>query len=96
MTLEEKRTQVAAQCKAVAHLAQALVEIHSDYEKLIESRRADQLIEQVGRRTAEWMDTLGNMLNAVDAVDDADKWLDPVFEQAHQLWPAALSTPSEK
>lgn len=82
------RDQVAAQCKVVAHLARAIAGVHADYERLMASGRSDQLLDQVGRRTASFMERLGNMLNAMDAASEDDAWVDPIFEEAQRLWPA--------
>lgn len=84
---DEKRKQVATQCRAVSHMAKALAQINDDYEKLFEEGSADHLIDQVGNRTAHQMETLGNILNGMDAADEQDKWMDAVFKEAQRLWP---------
>ena len=87
MTDEEKRKQVAAQCRAVSHMANSLAQIYSDYDEMFERGCMDSLIDQVGKRTAAWMETLGDMLNSIDAVTKEDEWMTPVFEEANRLWP---------
>lgn len=46
-----------------------------------------------GARTACQMEILGDILNGMDAVDDAeDGWLSPVFEEAHRMFPVAAKS----
>lgn len=88
MTDEEKREQVAAQCKAVAHMAQSLMEVHLDYERMFQrGNSVNSLIDIVGNRTASFMEQLGDMLNAMDACEEEDKWMTPIFKKAQELWP---------
>ena len=88
MSDEERRIQVAKQCEAVAHLATTLAGVHKDYAMLFREGHATTLIDMVGERTAYLMETLGNILNGMDAVDEQeDAWLGPVFAEAHRLWP---------
>ncbi len=90
ITSEEKREQVAKQCEVVAHLARALAQVHIDYVSMFGNARFDVLIEIIGKRTAYLMETLGDALNNMDAVDaDADGWTFPIFETAQRLWPQA-------
>lgn len=85
--MDDKRKQVAAQCKVVAHLATAIAGVYRDYEKMFEAGIAESLIEPVGKRTAALMEKFGDILNGMDAVTEDDDWTAPVFEKAHQLWP---------
>lgn len=86
----DKQKQVIEQCKAVAHLAESLAKVHRDYIRIMD--HSPSLVEQVGQRTANFMEKLGDMLNAMDAVDPAeDAWLDPIFEEAHRLWPQRVA-----
>lgn len=88
ISADEKRAQVVNQCRAVAHMATALASISSDYAGLFITAAHDNIIEQVGKRTAEQMEILGNILNGIDAVDSkADEWMTPIFESAHRFWP---------
>lgn len=89
MNIDEKRKQVAAQCRAVAKLATALAAVHADHAKLFEAGPSphDDLIDMIGDRSAGFMETLGDMLNGMDAADDDADTLAPVFEEAHRLWP---------
>ena len=84
---EEKRMQVAAQCSVVNHLATAIARVHGDYTKIFQSGAADNLIDQVGARTAAFMEDLGDMLNGMDAATEDDKWTVPIFREAQRLWP---------
>lgn len=85
--LSDKKKQVAAQCRVVAHLASVLADVHKDYKKIVEAEIDDGFIDRVGKRTASYMDQLGDMLNAMDIVSDGDAWTNPIFEAAHKLWP---------
>src|ERR1019366_4289967 len=82
----DNREQIASQCKVVAHLARALAKVHDDYEKIILSGHMDECAGQVGPRTASFMEQLGDMLNAMDAVTDDEEWTNPIFEKAQELW----------
>lgn len=90
MTDAEKQTQVAAQCRAVAHMAKALAEVHEAKASILDLPQKYDPLEFVGQQTASLMETLGDILNGMDANDDKeDAWLKPVFQKAHELWPAA-------
>lgn len=84
-----KREQVIDQCKAVAHMAQAILDIHNDYVNVFKSGTSDQILDVVGERTAAWMETLGDMLNGIDAVIDEDDWIAPVLSEAQRRFPTA-------
>lgn len=88
--MDPRRKQVADQCRAVAHLAKALAEVNEDWARMFADEDCsgpDALVETIGDRTARHMELLGNILNGMDAVDEADEWMDPVFQEAHRLWP---------
>jgi hypothetical protein len=85
------REQVIAQCKAVAHMAFALAAVYEDYGSIFEAGAGEQILTMVGRRTAVQMETLGDMLNGMDAHDESDAWLDAVFEKMHEMFPEAKS-----
>ena len=89
MTTKEKQAQVAAQCRAVVHMAKVLAEVHEAKAQGFDgAERSDGIIDVVGQSTAYIMETIGNILNGIDAVDsDEDGWLDPIFAEAHRLWP---------
>lgn len=88
---EQTREQVAKQCDAVRHLATVLAGLHEDYAKVMRDTRAasaaDHLADLVGRRTAYFMEALGDMLNGMDAASEEDGWLDQIFEEAQRRWP---------
>lgn len=81
--------QVALQCKVVASLARSIADIHDDYQKMMEAGDPGALAQITGERTADFMETFGDMLNDMDAVDPADDWMVPVFDAAHELFPVA-------
>ena len=85
----EKRMQVAKQCRAVAHMATAMAAVHSDYARMFDGGvpAMDDIADIVGKRTAFFMEQLGDMINAMDAVVDEDDWVTPVFEEAQRRWP---------
>jgi hypothetical protein len=87
--MDEKRQQVADQCRVVAHLAKAIWEVHSDNARLFASdaKGPDVIVDIVGNRTARLMELLGDILNGMDAVEEEDEWTYPIFEMAHQLFP---------
>lgn len=84
---EENRKQVADQCRAVAHMARALAEVFDDKGRVFEEGGAASIIDFVGKQTANLMETLGDILNGMDATDeDEDAWLNPVFEAAQRIY----------
>lgn len=88
--MDAKRKQVADQCRAVVHLCKALAEVNEDQARMFDDEACpglDRLVDSIGNRTARHMELLGNILNGMDANDEADDWLDPIFEKAHQLFP---------
>lgn len=85
---DETHIQVANQCKVVAHLATAIAGVFSDYEAMFRDNAAPLLIAQVGERSARLMETLGDILNGMDAATEEDEWTSPIFEEARRRWPA--------
>lgn len=84
----EKRRQVSAQCRAIVHLATNIALLHSDKAELFAAGTCDNLIEMVGRESARLMETLGDVLNGMDAVSAEDSWMNGIFERAQELWPS--------
>lgn len=95
MSDEQTRNHIVQQCKAVAHLATALAQVHSDKAEIIAAGSSlysdSALLEMIGRNTAAYMEKLGDILNGMDAMTEEDDWLDPVFEEAHRRWPSGKS-----
>lgn len=87
--MDERRKQVAEQCKVVAHLATAIAEVYraKALNFASEAKGPDELIELVGNWSAAHMEMLGDILNGMDAADDADEWTDSIFREAQRLWP---------
>ena len=83
---DETRQQVALQCRAIAHMARELANIHTDYSDMCARGMLDDIVPLVGPRTAAFMEKLGDMMNAIDAVTDEDAWVTPVFKKAHEMW----------
>lgn len=79
----DKKTQVQAQCRVVAHLARAIAEVYDSNAKFTHP----ELLDMVGANSAALMNELGDILNGMDAATEADEWTSPVFEQARKLWP---------
>lgn len=88
MDKSTKREQVARQCEAVAHLASNLAGVRRDYATLVRSGALEELLDRIGAETARQMEVLGDELNGMDAVNEDDASLAPVFAEAHRLWPA--------
>ena len=91
--LDEKRKQVSDQCRVVEHLATALAQINSYYAKMFgpDNPGADEILDQVGNRTARHMELLGNILSGMDAVEEEDRWTDSIFHKAHEMYPQSDS-----
>lgn len=83
------RKQVADQCRAVAHMAKVIAQVHADYAKMFDAGCADAIHEIVGRRTAEFLEELGDMLNGMDAVTEEDEWVNPIIREAQRRWQRA-------
>lgn len=83
------RDQVLAQCRAVAHMARAIAEVHDDKAETLAliMTRDDGFAEFMGRQTAGLMEVLGDLLNDMDAVTSEDDWIQPIFAEAHRRWP---------
>jgi hypothetical protein len=84
---DNKQAQVADQCRCVAGLCRAIAAVHQDYATLFNEGRMEDVADQIGNRTAALMEELGNILNGMDAVDGADEWMDPIFAEAHRMFP---------
>ena len=87
--INKKREQVADQYKVVARLAEALAVVHREIEPDIRDGRMTRLLDMMGERSARIMETLGDILNGMDAVCDEDAWMDPIFEAAHEMFPVS-------
>lgn len=85
------REQVVAQLRAVAHLAKQISTVHEQKaDAYAEIAMEEGFIDLVGYESAALMETLGNILNNMDAVDeDEDGWMEPVFKVAQATWPRA-------
>jgi hypothetical protein len=80
------KEQTANQYKAVIHMATSLKTVHEQTLTAfpVQSRG---VMELQCVRSAEIMEMLGDLLNAMDAVDeDEDAWMDPIFEKAHEVF----------
>jgi hypothetical protein len=86
---EAERAQIADQYRAVAALCRNLGMVHEQLVTAIEQGACDDIATIQGPRSAAIMEVLGDILNGMDAVDEEDRWLDPIFEKAHQLYPTA-------
>jgi len=87
--MDEKRQQVTDQCRVVAHLAKAIWEVYSDKAKIFasDSKGPDDIVDLVGKWSHGHMETLGDILNGMDAVDEEDEWTAPIFEKAKVMFP---------
>lgn len=84
---EALRKQVAAQCRAVAHMASVISQVHKDKAKIIDGGHADDILDLVGHFTSQRLESLGNILNGMDAVTDEDDWIAPIIIAARERWP---------
>jgi hypothetical protein len=93
--MNEKRQQVVDQCRVVAHLAKAILEVYSDKARVYahDIGESDAFIDFLGNVSARHMEKLGDILNGMDAVEDEDEWTGPIFEKAHQFFPQANEAP---
>ena len=84
---EEKRIQVANQCKAIAALCGQIAAVHAGLERIFRGGHLDELLDQVGKDTANLMEDLGNVVNNMDIVQAEDAWMEPIFDGAHAMFP---------
>jgi hypothetical protein len=83
---EDKRKQVADQCRVVAHMARVLASIHEHHGRTV-SARPYELTDMIGDQTTALMETLGDILNGMDAVSEEDEWVNSILAEAVRLWP---------
>ena len=87
---KDRRAQVAAQYLVVAALCDAVADVHRDMAQLFRlpsPHASDDIVELCGNRSAAFMEKLGDMLNAMDAADPSDVWMNAIFRVAQRLWP---------
>jgi hypothetical protein len=89
MSIDDKRKQVRKQAQAVAYMARILATMHEEYNTFIlDNIQAEDLLEAIGVDTHERMQTLGDMINEMDAVLKKDEaTLNPVFAKAREMFP---------
>lgn len=83
----EKRRQVTAQFRVIAHLCKQIGRVHEQLAEMHESGHIPTLLDMHGADTAYRMELLGNMANNMDIVTDEDAWVDPIYAEAHKRWP---------
>lgn len=91
-TNDEKDAQVGDQCEAVAILATGIATVHTELARMFRDGEgmSPAYCAIVGKRTARLMEELGDILNEMDAADDKEiEKLTPIFDVAHELWPAS-------
>jgi len=79
--------QVVSQCRVVAHLATALASVYNHKADAFEQGAWPTIWRLTGEDSAALMETLGDILSYMDAVDNGeDGWTFPIFERAHELF----------
>jgi hypothetical protein len=75
VSMDEKRKQVAAQCRAVVRMADNLAEVYDAKAVLFNlgAGPGDDLLDIVGKESGRHMDVLGDLLNGMDAVTEDDE-----------------------
>ena len=89
-----KREQVALQCKVVARLAENIAHVYNDLAFMYarDDGSGDAILDIKGKNGARLMETLGDILNNMDAVSDEDSWMDDVFVRAQKMFGPDLTT----
>ena len=85
------------QCRAVVSLANSVAEVYAARAAIVE--HDNSLADLIGYASAAAMEWLGDELNAMDAAEEEDEWIDPIFDAAQERWPqpsAALPDAREK
>lgn len=86
--LIEDAEQAHDQCRAVVHMALSLAEVYVARAAILASSPLAP-IEIIGESSAVTMEYLGDLLSNMDAVEEGDAWLDPIFDAAQARWPQA-------
>lgn len=82
-----KAEQVQRQYQAVARLARSLADVHEEIGPAIPHMNSG-VVELMGKRSACIMETLGDILNGMDAATEDDADMDSIFDAARQMFPA--------
>lgn len=72
------------QCRVVVHFANGIASVFSDYAKLAATGVHSTLYPIWLARSADLIETLGNILNDMDAVTDEDDWTAPIVRASAQ------------
>lgn len=89
--MEEKRKQVIAQCRVVAHLASVLSTIHQEHAAIVlDNIKSEDIIDSIGKRTARMMEDLGEWVDSMDAVEPTDEWMNRIFLKARDMYPVEV------
>ena len=85
--LIDLRRQVCDQARVIAHMASQIAKVYGELIVAYASSNDLGFLNMIGRDTANRMETLGNIMNNMDIVEDVDGWVDPIFEESHKRWP---------
>lgn len=83
-----KAKQVAQQCRVVRLLCASVSEAHKGYAEMLGVGCSAASLESIGRRSAHAMEALGALIKSMQAEDEDDEWMIPVFQEARRLFPA--------
>lgn len=78
--IDIQHQQVSDRCRAVAHIAKAISDVHRDLASFHAAHGDVSLSDFVGREARSRMETLGDMANGMDIVQSEDEWLNEIFE----------------
>lgn len=84
-----KARQVAQQCRVVRLLCASVSEAHKGYAEMLGVGCSAASLESIGRRSARAMEALGDLIKSMQAEDEDDEWMVPVFAEARRLFPPA-------
>jgi hypothetical protein len=84
-----KAKQVAEQCRVVRLLCASVSEAHRGYAEILGVGCSAASLESIGRRSAHAMEALGELIKSMQADDEDDEWMLPVFAEARRLFPQA-------
>ena len=76
--MSDSRKIAADQCRVVAHFARAIAEVFEDKAAMADERAGSTLHSEWVRQSDDLIETLGNILNGMDAVTDEDEWTFPI------------------
>lgn len=91
-TRKQRQEQVRQQYLACSFLAQRFAKMCDQLSTTVHLDQQLGILDHMGESSAEWMETMGDIMNNADACNDETEWLDPIFDAAQKMFPVASRT----